>query len=158
MKKLLIALVALPLAGCVSLPTAQPPSTTKIAPINSAKKDVAILTISKHNTNLRLALLKAGFDVHVATTETMTTEHQENTSVMKGVPNVSYGLNINYHRFDYCLISPSEGLDATVEVIDLMRNKPVLVLQRGGWTGNCGDYVKGTLLEDIAEGLANNWN
>lgn len=158
MKKLLIPLMALALTGCVALPTAQPPSTTKISPINPEKKDVAILTFSKHNTNLRLALLKYGFDVHVATAETMSTEHQANTSVTKGISNVSYGLNVNFHRFDYCLISPSEGLDATVEVIDMKKNKPVLVIERGGWTGDCGSYAKGTLLTDIAEGLANNWN
>lgn len=67
-----------------------------------------------------------------------------------------YGLSFTWLQVDYCLTSTSRKINATLEVTDLRTNEVLIVIEKGGFTEQCGIH-SGELFKDLAKALAVNW-
>lgn len=129
-------------------------------PIDSNDKDLILLTHSRYDPQILKALAKAGFTVkEQPATRTIQKRIDENTVEQYHEADARYGLRLMPGMIvDRCIAGNAVKYDEfTYEIVDYSTNKPILFVNKGGWTGYCFPS-NGTLFEDLAKELANNWH
>lgn len=104
-------------------------------------KQINIINYTRYDQLIRLGLEKHGFDV----------AQNDDSNVL--------GLEIIVgEEIDWCKGRPSKQLDKVIyKVVDHRQNKNVLILEKGGWTGECG-LSKTDVFERLAIMLDDHWS
>lgn len=143
------------LQGC-----ATPLRVDRISEFKPQSKIVGMLTRSRFDNKLRIALAKSGFKVlKFASNKTVIEEGEgkEIAEIYKKAESM-YALSLNYDIIDTCLVNDSVKINATLELADVAKNEVVFVIERGGWTGPCGMHGSGkSIFEELADAMAHEW-
>jgi len=144
------------IAGCAKPLTVERVGT---ASIDSKNKEIVLLDSTRWDFELKKSLIKNGFKVKNASTVISEIKKVNETTLQKyDVAETRYG--INQHPggiIDSCLVNKHVKYDSyVIEVIDIQTNETVLFIENGGWTGYC-PMVSGSLFEEMAIELSNNW-
>ena len=103
-------------------------------------KQISISNYTRYDQLIRLGLEKQGFDI--------TKADSNNTLALEIIVG---------EEIDWCKGRPSKKLDkVTYKIIDPKLEKNVLILEKSGWTGECG-LSKTDVFERLAIVLADHW-
>lgn len=152
-KMLTICLIlsTLYMSGC-----AISPSTELLQEFKPESKTIVFLNASRFSNKFRSALSRHGFKVKkYASVDRITTKSEEE-DVSFNQAEARYGIEFHWDQENYCLINNGKMINAFIEVVDLRKNEVVLLIERGGWTQNCGIH-KGNLFRDLAKDLNSFW-
>ena len=67
-----------------------------------------------------------------------------------------YGLTFYWEQVDYCVVNSSKKINGTFEITDLRTNEVLLVIEKGGWTGDCA-LPKSSVFDELATTLRSEW-
>jgi hypothetical protein len=155
-------LLGLGVAVCMALlqSCTTPLRVDRVSGFKPQSKTVGMLTVSRFDNKLRVALAKRGFTVlKFASNKTIIGEGNGNemAEIYKKAES-TYGLSLSYQIIDTCLINDSVKINASLELADLAKNEVIFVIQRGGWTGPCGWHgSEHSIFDELADAMAHEW-
>ena len=159
MKKALLTLTGIILlftAGCASdLSTARISAT----PIDPSDKTLVLLNSSTWDIDIKKNLALSGFALKsMPSVLEVQQDISDTTSVRYNKAEARYGIVQHPGRVvDWCLYNKNLKFgDYTLEIVDLRTNESVLLVSKGGWTGDCFP-ASGDLFEELAQALRQNW-
>jgi hypothetical protein len=146
MKTLALLLVTLLLGGC-----AAPLQVSKLNDFNPTSDRLILLSKSRWDINLRLALAKKKFTVlKFASQETVIKSNDSKTeSEIFDRAEARYAITAYYEQVDEMMIADTKKLNITLEVSDIKSNEVVLVIRKGGWSDK--------VFDELADELRKNW-
>lgn len=157
--KIIFILIFLFGVSCAAPPT----KTTKMMEdisYNSEPKNLVILTRTKYDPQIRMALVKSGFKVKkFSSTSSIEKALDKNTKKTIHQAEARFGLSVYPgEQRDRCLGNDGVGLTNTVfELSDLMTNDVLAYVEKSGWTHPCAMARVGIIWEELAAGLAKLW-
>ncbi len=146
MKKLTALLVALLLVGC-----AAPLQVSKLNDFNPQSDRLILLSKSRWDIDLRLALTKKQFTVlKFASQATVIKDSDDKTATeIFNRAEARYAITAYYQQIDEMMVSDKKKLNITLEVSDIKSNEVVLVIKKGGWSDR--------VFDELASELRKNW-
>ena len=146
MKILPVLLVALLLGGC-----AAPLKVSKLNDFNPQSNRLILLSKSRWDIDLRLALAKKKFTVlKFASQATVIKGNDYKTEAeIFDRAEARYAITAYYEQVDEMMIADTKKLNITLEVSDIKSNEVVLVIRKGGWSDK--------VFDELADELRKNW-
>lgn len=129
-------------------------------PIDAKNKEIAFLNHSRYDPEIKKALAKNGFTFKpMATQRKITNMITDKSTEEYNESAARYGLILHEGEIvDRCIGGKARKYDEfSFEIVDIAENESILFINKGGWTNDCFP-VKGTLFNDLAKELANNWH
>ena len=155
MAKFIYALfVSLFLFGC-----AAPLTVDKLQDFTPSSKTIVLLESTKFDLEIRKALAKQGFKtMKFSTVNRVVSEGKEGEIArLHNEAEARYGLAFYWEFLDRCVVNASKKINGTFEITDLKTNEVLLIIEQGGWSGDCA-FHEGTLFNDLAKSLRESWN
>lgn len=159
MKKVLLLLTSITflfIVGCASNLSTSRISNT---PIDSSDKTLVLLNSSKWDIDIKKTLIQSGFALkNMPSVLEVQHDINDTTSVKYNKAETRYGI-IQHPGgvVDWCLYNQNVKFgEFTLEVVDLKTNESILLVSKGGWTGDCFP-ARGTLFQELTQALRQNW-
>ncbi|MEY8198570.1 MAG: hypothetical protein RPS47_04960 [Colwellia sp.] len=153
-KLIFTAFVSLFLFGC-----AAPLTVDKLQDFIPSSKIIVLLESTRFDVKIRKALAKQGFKtLKFSTLNRVVSEGNEGEIArLYNEAEARYGLTFYWEPLDRCVVNASKKINGTFEISDLKTNEVLLIIEQGGWSDDCA-YHEGTLFNDLAKSLRDNWN
>ena len=142
MKILAVLFAALLLGGC-----AAPLQVSKLKDFNPKSDRLILLSKSRWDIDLRLALAKKQFTVLKFASQATIIKDNDNkteTEIFERAE-ARYAITAYYEQIDEMMIAGKKKLNITLEVSDMKSNEVVLVIKKGGWSHRVFDELAGEL-------------
>lgn len=159
MKKVLLLLTSITflfMLGCASNLSTSRISNT---PIDSSDKTLVLLNSSTWDIEIKKTLIQSGFSLkNMPSVLEVQKDINDTTSVKYNKAEARYGIIQHPGRLvDWCLYNKNVKFgEFTLEVVDLRTNESILLVSKGGWTGDCFPS-SGTLFQELTQALRQNW-
>lgn len=107
---------------------------------------------------IRKALSKKGFKAlkYSSLDKVISKGTQNEIARISNEAEARYGLTFYWEQVDYCVVKSSKKINGTFEITDLRTNEVLLVIEKGGWTGDCA-LPKSSVFDELATTLRSEW-
>ena len=146
MKILPLIFAALLLGGC-----ATPLQVGKLNDFNPTSDRLVLLSRSRWDIDLRLALAKKQFTVLKFASQATVIKDGDNKTETEifNRAEARYAITAYYEQIDHMMIADTKKLNITLEVTDIKSNEVVLVIKKKGWSDR--------VFDELADELRKNW-
>jgi len=112
------------------------------------------------DSKIRVALAKKGFKVlkFASIKKIISKGNETDIAQIYNKAEARYGLTFYWEQVDRCIGASGKLVDGTFEISDLRTNEVLMVVEGGGWTGNCVDiFAYGNVFDNLAGSLSESW-
>ncbi len=148
-----LLIVIVMLFGCAS-----PLSIERLtdSAIGTGEKTLTLITSTRYDFEIRKVLAREGFQVKKFKSRIEVEELVGPTKIERySESEARYGVSVYPgEKGDFCTINNAVKYGIfSLEITDMQSGDVILVVEKGGWTKDCGPFRKGTLFSDLARAL-----
>jgi len=155
-KRIITLLIATALlTGCVTSKGVE-----KLQDFSPKSKTLILTNPSVFDSKIRVALAKKGFKVlkYASIKKIISKGNETDIAQIYNKAEARYGLTFYWEQVDRCIGASGKLVDGTFEISDLRTNEVLMVVEGGGWTGNCVDiFAYGNVFDNLAGSLSESW-